>query len=63
MADLEDSTAPTWENVVVGHVNLIDAIDGTITYDASDGKHYELEEDHSDAAACARAAGISTTST
>ena len=46
MADLEDSTAPTWENVVVGHVNLIDAIDGTITYDASDGKHYELEEDH-----------------
>jgi len=46
MADLEDSTAPTWENVVVGHVNLIDAIDGTITYDASDGKHYELQEDH-----------------
>jgi malate synthase len=46
MADFEDSTAPTWENVVVGHVNLIDAIDGTITYDASDGKHYELEEDH-----------------
>jgi len=27
-------------------VNLIDAIDGTITYDASDGKHYELQEDH-----------------
>ena len=51
MADLEDSTAPTWENVVVGHVNLIDAIDGTITYDASDGKHYELEERSRDAAA------------
>jgi malate synthase len=46
MADFEDATAPTWENVVVGHVNLIDAIDGTITYDASDGKHYELDEDH-----------------
>ena len=45
MADFEDSTAPTWENVVVGHVNLIDAIDGTITYDASDGKHYELAEE------------------
>src|SRR3954453_21808855 len=45
MADFEDSTAPTWENVVVGHVNLIDAIDRTITYDASDGKHYELAEE------------------
>jgi malate synthase len=45
MADFEDSTAPTWANVVVGHVNLIDAIDGTITYDASDGKHYELAEE------------------
>ena len=45
MADLEDSTAPTWENVVVGHVNLIDAIDRTITYDASDGKHYELNDE------------------
>jgi malate synthase len=45
MADFEDSTAPTWENVVTGHVNLIDAIEGTITYDASDGKHYELAEE------------------
>src|SRR5829696_6878853 len=45
MADLEDSTAPTWENVVVGHVNLIDAIDRTITYDSSDGKHYELADE------------------
>ena len=43
-------TAPTWENVVVGHVNLIDAIDRTITYDASDGKHYELERGDRDAA-------------
>ena len=45
MADFEDSTAPTWENVVLGHINLIDAIDRTITYDASDGKHYELAEE------------------
>src|SRR5919112_5269278 len=45
MADFEDSTAPTWENVVVGHVNLIDAIDRTITYDSSDGKHYELADE------------------
>ncbi len=45
MADFEDATAPTWENVVTGHVNLIDAIEGTITYDASDGKHYELNDE------------------
>jgi malate synthase len=45
MADFEDSTAPTWENVVTGQANLIDAIDGTITYDASDGKHYELDDE------------------
>ena len=25
MADFEDSTSPTWENIVNGHVNLIDA--------------------------------------
>jgi malate synthase len=45
MADFEDATAPTWENVVTGHVNLIDAIERTITYDASDGKHYELDDE------------------
>jgi malate synthase len=42
MADFEDANSPTWANQVEGHVNLIDAIDGTITYDASDGRHYQL---------------------
>jgi malate synthase len=42
MADFEDANSPTWVNQVSGHVNLIDAIEGTITYDASDGRHYEL---------------------
>ena len=32
MADFEDSTAPTWENVVAGQLNLLDAVRGTITY-------------------------------
>jgi malate synthase len=45
MADFEDANSPTWENQVSGHANLIDAIDGTITYDASDGRHYELGEE------------------
>jgi malate synthase len=44
MADFEDASAPTWQNMVEGHINLRDAIDGTITYDGSDGRHYELSE-------------------
>jgi malate synthase len=45
MADFEDANAPTWRNMVEGHLNLRDAIDGTITYHASDGRGYELEND------------------
>ena len=45
MADFEDANAPTWANQVSGHANLIDAIEGTITYDSADGRHYELVED------------------
>ncbi|HET6548079.1 MAG TPA: malate synthase A [Solirubrobacter sp.] len=44
MADFEDANSPTWRNQVEGHVNLIDAIEGTISYDSSEGKHYELIE-------------------
>jgi malate synthase len=46
MADFEDANSPTWANQVEGHVNLIDALEGTISYDASEGKHYELEPEH-----------------
>ncbi len=42
MADFEDANSPTWANQVEGHLNLIDAIEGTITYDGADGRHYEL---------------------
>jgi malate synthase len=45
MADFEDANSPTWRNQVEGHVNLIDAIDQTISYDSSEGKHYELVDD------------------
>ena len=38
MADFEDANSPTWHNMVDGHRNLRDAIDGTITYRDSDGK-------------------------
>ena len=42
MADFEDANSPTWVNMVQGHLNLRDAIDRTITYEGSDGRHYEL---------------------
>ena len=42
MADFEDANSPTWRNQVEGHLNLIDAVDATITYDAQDGRHYQL---------------------
>ncbi len=44
MADFEDANSPTWANQVEGHLNLIDAIEGTITYDGADGRHYALVE-------------------
>jgi malate synthase len=44
MADFEDANSPTWRNQIEGHVNLIDAIDQTISYDSSEGRHYELGE-------------------
>ena len=43
MADLEDSTAPTWRNVMDGQRNLADAVRRAITFDdPNSGKHYEL---------------------
>jgi malate synthase len=42
MADFEDANAPTWQNMVQGHRNLIDAIAGTISYRDSDGREYAL---------------------
>jgi malate synthase len=42
MADFEDSLSPTWSNVIEGHVNLTDAIDGTIEFTGDDGREYRL---------------------
>jgi malate synthase len=45
MADFEDSTTPTWENVLEGQFNLRSAIRRTITFtDGTTGKHYKLNE-------------------
>jgi malate synthase len=45
MADFEDSTTPTWENVLDGQLNLRDAVRRTITFsDQKTGKQYALKE-------------------
>ncbi len=43
MADFEDANAPTWENLVTGQANLVDAIERTIRLDTPE-KSYHLRE-------------------
>ena len=46
MADFEDATTPSWENLMDGQINLRDANRGTISFeDAAKGKTYNLEND------------------
>ncbi|MEV6996802.1 malate synthase A [Streptomyces sp. NPDC093982] len=43
LADFEDASAPTWENVVLGQINLIDAYTRNIDFtDPKSGKSYAL---------------------
>ncbi|MFJ1881504.1 malate synthase A [Streptomyces sp. NPDC088137] len=43
LADFEDASAPTWENVVLGQLNLIDAYTRSIDFtDPKSGKSYAL---------------------
>jgi malate synthase len=43
MADFEDATTPTWDNLIEGQQNLYDAVRRTISYDdPRTGRHYEL---------------------
>ncbi|MER6521551.1 MULTISPECIES: malate synthase A [unclassified Streptomyces] len=44
LADFEDASAPTWENVVLGQLNLIDAYERRIDFtDPRTGKAYALK--------------------
>ena len=45
MADFEDSTTPTWSNLLFGQANLMDAVRGTIAHEQA-GKKYALHEKH-----------------
>ncbi|GAA0602301.1 malate synthase A [Streptomyces crystallinus] len=45
LADFEDASAPTWENVVLGQLNLIDAYERRIDFtDPKSGKSYALKD-------------------
>ncbi|MGA7128055.1 MAG: malate synthase A, partial [Chthoniobacterales bacterium] len=44
MADFEDANAPTWNNMIDGHINLRDAIRRTITFTSPEGKEYRLKD-------------------
>ncbi|MFC6084655.1 malate synthase A [Sphaerisporangium aureirubrum] len=44
LADFEDANSPLWENVINGQLNLRDALDRTIDFDAG-GKRYALRPD------------------
>lgn len=45
MADFEDSSSPTWVNMMEGQVNLRDAVNGTISYtNPTNGKVYTLNK-------------------
>jgi malate synthase len=44
MADFEDSTAPTWSNIIEGQVNLRDAIRRQIDFSTPEGKSYALND-------------------
>jgi len=44
MADFEDATSPTWENIMEGQINLRDAVNRTISFENPNGKKYVLNE-------------------
>jgi malate synthase len=42
LADMEDSSTPTWRNVVKGQLNLTDALERRIDFTSEEGKEYKL---------------------
>ncbi|WP_425954807.1 malate synthase A [Xylanimonas sp. McL0601] len=45
LADAEDASAPTWENVVGGQLALRDAIRGTLSHTTPEGREYRLRSE------------------
>ncbi|WP_142506863.1 malate synthase A [Melghirimyces algeriensis] len=44
MADFEDANSPTWENCIQGQINMREAVNRTISFTGSNGKHYQLKD-------------------
>jgi malate synthase len=42
LADMEDSSTPTWRNVIKGQLNLTDAMERRIDFTSPEGKEYRL---------------------
>ena len=45
MADLEDSSTPSWDKMVNAQINLADAARRTLSFQQADGKFYELDDE------------------
>ena len=45
LADFEDANTPLWENMIIGQLNLKDALDRTIDFTSEEGKSYRLMPD------------------
>jgi malate synthase len=44
MADFEDANTPSWQNMLEGQINLIDAVERTISFENPDGRGYHLDD-------------------
>src|SRR5688572_28005327 len=44
MADFEDALSPTWENVIAGQANLVDAVRRQLAFSTADGRSYRLND-------------------
>ncbi|TDT81395.1 malate synthase [Arthrobacter sp. AG258] len=44
LADMEDSSTPTWRNVIKGQLNLTDALERRIDFTTEEGKDYKLAD-------------------
>ncbi|WP_115789476.1 malate synthase A [Arthrobacter silvisoli] len=44
LADMEDSSTPTWRNVIQGQLNLTDALERRIDFTSPEGKEYRLRD-------------------
>ncbi len=42
MADFEDANSPTWDNVIAGQLNCMEAVRRTLAFQSPEGKEYRL---------------------